>query len=82
MESCSLCQGKMRYKKVDVIKKINGKLVVIDKVPAYICNQGGEKYFSLKVVENIEKLIEKIENDKIKINIIQGVELKYELISV
>ncbi len=82
MESCSLCNGEMKPKKVDIIKKINNKIIVIDDVPAHVCNQCGEKYYSLEVVENIEKLIDKIKRDKIKTNMIYGEELKYEPISV
>jgi len=82
MERCSICKGKMELKKVDVIKKIKNKIVVIDEVPAYVCYQCGEKYYSIDVVESIEKLLEKVEKEEIKINTIQGAELKFEALSV
>lgn len=82
MEPCSLCKGKMEHKRVDVIKKTNSKIVVINEVPAYVCQQCGERYYPLEVVESIEKILEGVAKETVKFNTIQGVELKFETVTV
>ncbi|NMG83728.1 MAG: YgiT-type zinc finger protein [Methanosarcinales archaeon] len=38
MEPCSICDGEMERKKMEVIKKVGEKVVVVKDVPAWVCS--------------------------------------------
>lgn len=45
MKTCYLCKGKLEARLITVPRQRNGKLVIIEDVPAEVCTQCGEKYF-------------------------------------
>lgn len=53
---CSLCKGEVKEKRVSVDFRWGKDLVVIEDVPAGVCEQCGEKYFTAKVSKKMEKL--------------------------
>lgn len=61
-EKCQLCSGTVKKKTVslDLWRKEN--LYVFKNVPAKVCEQCGEKYFSSKIYGIIDKLLK--ENSK------------------
>ncbi|MCK4859082.1 MAG: YgiT-type zinc finger protein [Candidatus Omnitrophica bacterium] len=54
---CELCGGEVEKKMVSYILFYEGHWVIVDKVPAKVCKQCGEKLFSPEVVENLQKII-------------------------
>ena len=66
METCYFCsKGILEDKKVTVDFRWGNKLVVIEDVPAKVCNECGEKYYSAEVSKEMEKIA--IEGKKEKI---------------
>ncbi|MGB2727247.1 MAG: type II toxin-antitoxin system MqsA family antitoxin [Halobacteriota archaeon] len=62
MEKCYFCKGRIVEQKVRVDFRWGDELVVIEDVPAEVCQQCGEKYFSpevYKAMENLAKAKEK-----------------------
>ena len=58
---CSNCKkGKMVESFTTYYKKVNDKYFIVENVPCYICEECGEKTYSLKTLEKIEELILKI----------------------
>lgn len=56
MMRCYFCKGKIEEKRVRVDFRWGDELVVIEDVPAEVCHQCGEKYFSPEVYKAMEKL--------------------------
>jgi YgiT-type zinc finger domain-containing protein len=56
MEKCYFCRkGILEKKKVVVDFRWGNQLTVIEDVPAKVCNECGEKYYSAEVSREIER---------------------------
>lgn len=57
METCYFCRkGVLEEKKITVDFRWGGKLIVIEEVPAKVCSECGEKYYSAEVSREMEKI--------------------------
>jgi YgiT-type zinc finger domain-containing protein len=54
--NCSLCGGEVEEQFVDVDYRTNNKLIVIEHVPAGVCKQCSEQYYTAKVAKAMEKI--------------------------
>lgn len=54
--SCYYCDGEVISKKQDVDFRWGGNLFVVKNVPVLVCNQCGEKYYSAKVSEKLDRI--------------------------
>ena len=61
-EKCQFCGGAVKKKTVNLDLWKKEKLYVFKNVPAKVCEQCGEKYFSSKIYGIIDKLLK--ENSK------------------
>lgn len=52
------CRGKVTQEKVTVDFRWGENLVIIEDVPAGVCQQCGEKYFDAEVYKDMERLAE------------------------
>jgi len=73
---CYFCKGKVVEKKVSVDFRWGDELAVIENVPAEVCQQCGEKYFSPEVYKEMENLAKAKEKSvkHIAIDVIRFVE--------
>ncbi len=55
---CSFCKGEVKLKNVEIDYRWRGKLYVFRNVPAGVCRQCGEKYFTAKVAKEMEKIVQ------------------------
>jgi len=55
--TCAMCGGKLKEKRVKVELWVGDELIVIEDVPARVCEACGEKYFSAEVSKKIDELI-------------------------
>lgn len=62
---CLLCKGEMEKATVVYTVDREGYHLFIEKVPAYICSQCGERYFDEQEVEAIQNMLTTFE-DKLK----------------
>lgn len=53
---CYFCGGKVTAKRVTVDFRRKGELTVIEDVPAGVCTQCGEKYFTGKTSKQLDQL--------------------------
>ena len=58
MDTCNVCGGKIKPKRIIYIKEHNGQVIAIDNVPAEVCERCGEEYFSPKVADKIRRIIQ------------------------
>src|SRR6266852_1436830 len=56
-ERCEYCRGLIKEKLADVSRKVKGKYVVIENVPAGVCTECGTRYYSANVLKTIEETI-------------------------
>ena len=56
LTECYFCKGKVIQTKTKVDFRWGQKLKVIEKVPAGVCQQCGEKYFESTIYKAMEKL--------------------------
>ncbi|MEG3908788.1 YgiT-type zinc finger protein [Microcoleus sp. w1-18aA5] len=50
-------QETMVQEKVSYTLEINGKFIIIENVPARVCVETGERFFSPETVEHLQKMI-------------------------
>ena len=74
-QKCPVCSGELR---TDIIKEdiwIDGKLLVIDNLPARVCMHCGESIVDYNTMKKIETLV-----DKFKHKVLRGTEfIAYEI---
>jgi YgiT-type zinc finger domain-containing protein len=58
MTRCYVCKGPVQDARVRIIRERNGKLFVIDNVPAQVCQQCGEEFYRGWVLEEVDRLMD------------------------
>jgi len=56
-EICEYCVGAIVEKRVTLHRKVKGKYVLIESVPAGVCTQCGTRYYAANVLKMIEESI-------------------------
>jgi YgiT-type zinc finger domain-containing protein len=55
-ERCEYCGGLIIEKKVDLHRKVKGKYVFVENVPAGVCSECGTRYYAANVLKMIEEI--------------------------
>ena len=58
MNKCSVCHSEILHKNITYIQWHKKKLIAVENVPADVCPNCGEEYFSPEAVDKIQKAIE------------------------
>ena len=58
---CLLCKGEMERAMVNYTVDRRGYHLFIEKIPAYVCSQCGERFFEEKEVGAIQDMIKSLE---------------------
>ena len=58
---CYYCGGAVVEKRIEIEYRWQGKLYIIENVPVGVCQQCGEKYFTARVSEEIDRLVKSAE---------------------
>lgn len=61
---CDLCGGELEHKMVDIELHIQKELLICEDLPADVCKQCGEKYFSAEVSTKIDEFVKKYKEEK------------------
>ena len=56
-ERCEVCHGELRDGRAEFIFRHNGELVVVQNVPALVCEDCGEETFEPDVVERLQQAV-------------------------
>jgi YgiT-type zinc finger domain-containing protein len=59
---CGICKAEMEEKSVTYTEDLEQGVVVIRHVPAHVCTECGNKWYSGAIVAELEKLIDKYES--------------------
>ena len=57
-DSCSFCQGKLHDGETEFMARVREPVVVITEVPAWICDNCGEAYYSAETSQKINAVME------------------------
>ncbi len=63
-ERCEYCNGPIVEKKVDVLKKVRNKYILVKNVPAGVCKECGTRYYSANILKTIETSIKRQKAEK------------------
>ena len=55
--NCEICGGEMKDELTTYTLLYQGKLIVIENVPAGVCSRCGEKFFSPDTVERLQQTV-------------------------
>ena len=66
---CILCNGNLNQKNVKLDLWVDEELVIVEDIPADVCDQCGEKYVSAEVSKEIDKLLKNRVNAHKKIEV-------------
>ncbi len=67
MKKCAICGGKTEHKIVDIPTELKDKFLIVTGVPADVCTQCGEIYYSIDVARELEKIEDKVSEHSIKL---------------
>lgn len=58
MQLCPTCHiGQMLLKKVPYVQWYDGKHIVVDRIPALVCDRCGELSYDTRALENLHRLL-------------------------
>lgn len=53
---CQYCGGKLREGITEIIAKVNNTVIVIKNIPAFVCENCDEAYYSLETARKIDEV--------------------------
>jgi len=56
-DRCSFCKGKLQEGKTEFLAHAAGEVIVIKDVPAYVCEQCGEAYYTAAISRKIDEVM-------------------------
>ena len=59
-DSCSFCKGKLHDGETEFMARVGEQVAVITEVPAWICDNCGEAYYSAETSQKIDAVMEKV----------------------
>jgi len=60
---CHFCGGKVTARQVNVMRRWKGRYILIEKVPAHVCTQCGERYYDAVVAEAMDQIMQASETE-------------------
>ena len=78
-DRCSLCGGKLRKDKTEFVARVEDKVVVIKDVPAYVCEECGEAYFTPDISRKIDRVMKDFHEGKLLMRPIAAGEVELEV---
>jgi len=76
-DKCSLCGGVLRKGKTELVIRVSEEIVVIKDIPAYVCENCGEPYFTPETSRRIDKIMEDFYGDRVSKKLIRVFEISY-----
>lgn len=54
---CYFCGGSVSVQYVSAMRHWKGRYILIENVPAYVCDQCGERYYDAAVAEQMDRIM-------------------------
>jgi YgiT-type zinc finger domain-containing protein len=55
---CDFCQGQTKARRVTKHHWHNGRLFIVENVPAEVCQECGERYYHARTLDAIDRLLD------------------------
>ncbi len=81
-EKCSFCKGKLSKGKTEFVAKVGKEVISINDVPAYICEDCGEAYYSPEISRKIDTIMKEFHEGRLLAHPIAAGEIDLENVSV
>jgi len=79
---CSFCKEKLFKGKTEFVAKVGSEVISLKGVPAYICEECGEAYYSPEISRKIDKIMKDFHEGKLLAHPIAAGEIELENISI
>ena len=63
-DHCNFCKGKLQEGKTEFLAHAAGEVIVIKDVPAYVCDQCGEAYYTAEISRKIDGVMQSAHQKK------------------
>jgi YgiT-type zinc finger domain-containing protein len=73
--TCSFCKGKLIKGETEFIVKVKNEVLSIKDVPAYICEECNEAYYTPEVSEKIDLIMQKFHDSTLLVHPVAAGEL-------
>jgi len=60
MKKCAICGGRVKHKRTDIPVYMENKFLMIRGIPADVCSECGEVYYTLDVARKLEAVEDKV----------------------
>lgn len=68
--NCFKCKSDLTEKKVNYVVNLENTIIIIKGVPASVCEECGEQYFSDEIAKNIEKIVNHLQKLATEITVV------------
>jgi len=65
LDRCALCNGKLEERTTEFMARASGEVVIINDVPAFVCEQCGEAYFTAETSRRIDAVMREAHQKKL-----------------
>jgi YgiT-type zinc finger domain-containing protein len=74
-DRCSFCKGRIVEGETEFVVKVGEEVLSIKDVPAYICEECGEAYYTPEISEKIDKIMRKFHESSLLVHPVAAGEL-------
>ena len=69
---CPLCGGRMAQGEISLPYEMDEeRIVIVRKVPAWICKQCGESFVEIEVTRRVEEIVRMVDQDGVTLGFVQ-----------
>jgi YgiT-type zinc finger domain-containing protein len=65
LDRCSFCKGNLHEGKTEFVAKVGDEVISIKDVPAYICENCGEAYFTPEISRKVDEVMRDFHSGKL-----------------
>ena len=65
LDHCALCNGKLEESTTEFMARASGEVVIINDVPARVCEQCGEAYYTVEISRKIDAVMSEAHRKKL-----------------
>jgi YgiT-type zinc finger domain-containing protein len=76
---CSFCEGKLQRGKTEFVARVEDEVIVIKEVPAYVCEQCGESYYTPEISRKIDEIMREFHRGKLLVRPLAAGEIELKL---
>lgn len=76
---CSFCGGNLQRGTTEFVARVEDEVIVIKEVPAYVCEQCGESYYTPEISRKIDEIMREFHRGKLLVRPLAAGEIELKL---